>query len=64
MDKNKKDDLLLDWNDLGLEITKNLGLEAAKQVLMEKSGLLPKGALSARHVTIKIKKPINKLNKL
>ena len=31
------------WDDLGLEILKNLGLEEGKRVLMHKSAVLPRG---------------------
>ena len=38
----------ISWDALGLEILKNLGLEEGKKVLMQKSGVLPKGSFSAR----------------
>jgi hypothetical protein len=38
----------IDWNDLCLEIIKNLGAEKGRAVLIENASLLPKSSLSAR----------------
>jgi hypothetical protein len=47
--QDRGNECIIEWDDLGLEILKNLGVEDGKRALMERSRMLPKGSFSARY---------------